>query len=38
MILDNKKINIIKKLIIDFMNIDRKQVYFIKKDNLKKKY
>ena len=35
--LNYKKINVIKKLIIDFMNIDRKQIYFFKKIILKKK-
>ena len=35
--LNYKKINVIKKLIIDFMNIDREQIYFFKKNNFKKK-
>ena len=35
--LNYKKINVIKKLIIDFMNIDREQIYFLKKNNFKKK-
>ena len=35
--LNYKKINVIKKLIIDFMNIDRKQIYFFKKIILKKR-